>query len=100
MSTEGIEAPRRSSDPYREVGTSTNAGIRVHTGGPTEFDLLIDTMKQEMKEAILGAMVEDRRPLEEIYLETRKVMDSPTDIRHQAVITLTVEFCEKVYPTG
>ena len=99
MSTEGIEASRRSSDPYREVGMD-QPHLRVHTGGPTEFDLLIDTMKQEMKEAILGAMVEDRRPLEEIYLETRKVMDSPTDIRHQAVITLTVEFCEKVYPTG
>ena len=90
MSTEGIEAPRKS----------TNAGIRVHTGGPSDFDLLIDTMKQEMKEAALVAMVDDRRPLEELYLQTCKVMDSPTDIRHQAVIRLTVGFRKKDRPNG
>ena len=90
MSTEGIEAPRKS----------TNAGIRVHTGGPSEFDLLIDTMKQEIKEAVLVAMVDDPRPLASIFLTARRVMDSPTDLRHQAVVTLTVEFREKDRPNG
>jgi len=90
MSTEGIEAPRKS----------TNAGIRVHTGGPSDFDLLIDTMKREMQEKILVAMVDDPRPLASLFLTNRKIMTSPIDIRHEAVITLTVEFREKDRPNG
>ena len=99
MSTEGIDAPRRSSDPYREVGMD-QPHLRVHTGGPTEFDLLIDTLKREMQEKILVAMVDDPRPLASIFLTTREIMTSPTDIRHEAVITLTVEFREKDRPNG
>ena len=99
MSTDGIEAPRRSSDPYREVGMD-QPHLRIHTGGPTEFDLLIDTMKQEMKEAVLMAMFDDRRPLEELYLETRKVMTNPRDTTHDAVIRLTVGFRKKDRPNG
>jgi len=99
MSTDGIEASRRSSDPYREVGMD-QPHLRVHTGGPTEFDLLIDTMKQEMKEKILEALLDDPRPLARIFLTTREIMTSPTDIKHQAVITLTVGFRKKDYPDG
>ena len=100
MSTEGIEAPRKS----------TNPGIHIYTGGPSEFDLLIDTMKREMQDKILVALFEDPRPLASILLCTRetrgasfflvtdKIMTSPTDIKHEAVVTLTVEFREKAYP--
>jgi hypothetical protein len=73
-------------------------GIHIHTGGPSEFDLLIDTMKREMQEKILEALLDDPRPLASILLNNRKIMDSPHDIKHEAVITLTVEFREKVYP--
>jgi hypothetical protein len=99
MSTDGIEASRRSSGPYREVGMD-QPRLRVHTGGPTEFDLLIDTLKQEMKEAVLVAMVDDRRPLEELYLQTCKVMTNPRDTTHEAVIRLTVGFRKKDRPNG
>lgn len=99
MSTEGIEAPRRSSDPYREVGVD-QPHLRVHTGGPSDFDILIATMKQEMQAKVLEAMLEDPRPLASLFLTARRVMDSPIDIKHEAVITLTVEFRKKDRPNG
>ena len=69
--------------------------IQIHHGGPSEFDYVIEFMKDEMKAAIAEELIIGERPLGELVLQTQKIMDSPPHITTYAVVTLRVEFRDK-----
>ena len=70
-------------------------GIQIHHGGPSEFDHLVEGMKDEMKAAVAEELINGERPLGELVLQTQKIMDSPPHITTYAVVTLRVEFRDK-----
>lgn len=66
--------------------------ITIQTGGPSEFDYLIDTMKNEIKEAVAKELILGDRPIEDIFLAPSKSMTTDANPDYHAVIRLTVEF--------